>query len=97
MMRCNDGNGDVVVVEVAVDKSATVSDEAVDIAVDEVTVSAEPEVIWSRSRRTPPALMLRWTLANLMSIPPLSGGMAPGRPRPWKTCHDKAFVYQIKG
>jgi hypothetical protein len=70
MMHRNDGDGDVVVIDVAADKSATVGDEAVDVAVDDITVAAEPEAIGSRSRRMPPALMLRWTLSNVMYIPP---------------------------
>jgi hypothetical protein len=62
--------GDAVVLEVAANKSAMVDDEAVDVAVDKATDDAGPEVIGSGSRRTPPALMLRWTLPNIMSIPP---------------------------
>ena len=61
---------DAVVVKVAVDKSAAVGDEANDVAVDEVTTVVRPEVIGSGSRRTPPVLMLRWTLPNAMSTPP---------------------------
>jgi hypothetical protein len=57
-------------VEVASGKSATVGDVAKDVAVDEVTTAVRPEVIGSGSRRTPPAMMLRWTLPNAMSIPP---------------------------
>jgi hypothetical protein len=60
--------GDAVVVEVAADKSATVGDEAMDVAVDEVTTIAEPGVIGSRSRRTPPTLTWKWTLPNIFSI-----------------------------
>jgi hypothetical protein len=58
-----------VVVEVAADKSAAIGDEAVDVAVDEVATAATPEVIGSGKRKTPPALMFRWTLPNVMSIP----------------------------
>jgi hypothetical protein len=61
---------DAVVGEVAADKLATVGDEAVDVVVDEVTTAAGTEVIGSGSCRTPPALMLRWTFPNVMSIPP---------------------------
>jgi hypothetical protein len=61
---------DAVVVEVAADKSAAVGDEVVDVAVDELAITARPEVIGSGSRETPPALILRWTLPNGRSIPP---------------------------
>jgi hypothetical protein len=61
---------DAVDVEVASGKSATVGDVAKDVAVDEVTTAVRPEVIGSGSRRTPPTLLLRWTLPNAMSIPP---------------------------
>jgi hypothetical protein len=60
---------DAMDVEVAADKSATVGDEVVDVTVDEVATAAGPEVTGSGSRKTPPVLMLRWTLTNVMSIP----------------------------
>jgi hypothetical protein len=65
------GTADAVVDAVAADSSAAVADEAEDVAVNEVAIAAGPEVIGLESRRTPPALMLRWTLPNAMSIPPL--------------------------
>jgi hypothetical protein len=78
MRRDGDADGDIgadiidiadaVVVEVAANKSTAVGDEVVDVAVDEVATAVRPEVIGSGSRRTPPALMLRWTLPNVMSI-----------------------------
>jgi hypothetical protein len=46
-----------------------VGDEAIDIAVDEVAAVAVPEMIGSGSRRTPPELMRKWTLPNVMFIP----------------------------
>jgi hypothetical protein len=64
------GTVDAVVDEVAVDSSATVGDEVEDVAVDEVVTATGPEGVRSRSRRTPPALMLKWTIPNAMSIPP---------------------------
>jgi hypothetical protein len=64
------GTAHAVVDEVAADSSAAVADEEEDVAVDEVAIAAGPEVIGLGSRRTPPALMLRWTLPNAMSIPP---------------------------
>jgi hypothetical protein len=75
MVRRDDDGADVsdvadeVVVDVAADKIAAVGDEAEDVAVDEVGTVLRPEVIEFGSRRTPPALMLRWTLPNVMSIP----------------------------
>jgi hypothetical protein len=54
----------------ATDRSATVGDEAVHVAVDEVAAATTPEVIASESRRTPPELARKCTLPNVMSIPP---------------------------
>jgi hypothetical protein len=61
---------DVVVGEVAADKSAMFGDEAVDVDADKAAVVAVPKVVGPGSRRTPPALMSRWMLPNVMSIPP---------------------------
>jgi hypothetical protein len=56
--------------EFAADRSAMVGDEATDVAVDEVATAAGPEKIRSEGRRTPPVLMLRWTLPIARSILP---------------------------
>jgi hypothetical protein len=63
------GFADPVVDEVVANSSAAVGDDAKGVSVDEVTTTTGPEVIGSGSRRTPPALMLMWTLQNAMSIP----------------------------
>jgi hypothetical protein len=75
--------GGAVVVEVATDKSSMIGDEAVDVAVDEVATAAGPEVIASGSSRTPSALMLRWTLLNVMSIPPCRPEKAERDAKAW--------------
>jgi hypothetical protein len=83
------GIADAMVDEVAADRSAAVGDEAADVAVDEVATTAGPEVIGSGSRRTPPSLMLRWTLRNTISILPR---------RPEKVEHDeKAWGGKLEG
>ena len=53
----------------AADRSASIGDEAVDVAVNEVVVFSAPGAIGPGSRRTPPESMRKWTLPNVMSIP----------------------------
>jgi hypothetical protein len=59
-----------VVDEVAAEGSATVGDEAADVAADGAAAAGGAEGIGSGRRRIPPALMLRWTLpiARLFGI-----------------------------
>jgi hypothetical protein len=59
-----------VVDEVAADRSATVGDEAADVAVHDVAAAVGPKRIWPGSRRTPPALMVRRKLSIARSIRP---------------------------
>ena len=69
--RDDDDDGDVGVdTDGATDRSTVVGDEAVDVAVDEVAVFAVPEAIGSGSRGMPPESTRKWTLPNVMSIPP---------------------------
>jgi hypothetical protein len=56
--------------EVAVDSLVAIGDEVADVAADGAAAAAGPERIGSGRRRTPPALMLRWTLPIARSIPP---------------------------
>jgi hypothetical protein len=69
MVRCDDDDVGVDTDDVA-DKSIAIGDEAVDVAVNEVVVLAAPGAIGSGSRRTPPESTRKWTLPNVMSIPP---------------------------
>ena len=67
----DDDDGDVGVdTDDATDSSAVVDDEAADVAANGVAATAGPKSIGSGRRRTPPALMLRWTLPIARSIPP---------------------------
>jgi hypothetical protein len=56
--------------EVEAERSAAVGDEAAEVATDRAAATTGPERIGSGRRRTPPALMLRWTLPIARSIPP---------------------------
>jgi hypothetical protein len=67
----DDDDGDAGVdTDDAADRSAAVGDEAVDVAVNEVAIVTMPKLIMSGSRRTPPESTRKWTLPNVMSIPP---------------------------
>jgi hypothetical protein len=72
MVRRDDDDDEAIGVEDdgAADRSAAIGDEAVDVAVDEVVVLAAPGAIGPGSRRTPPESTWKWTLPNVMSIPP---------------------------
>jgi hypothetical protein len=69
--RDDDDHGDAGVdTDGAADRSTAVGDEAVDLVVYEFMVFAVPEAIGPGSRRTPLESMRKWTLPNVISIPP---------------------------
>ena len=71
-MRRDDGDDDDAGLDTddAANKSTAIGDEAVEVAVDEVMVFAAPGAIRPGNRRTPPESTRKWTLPNVMSIPP---------------------------
>ena len=72
VVRCDDDDEEDAGVDTngAADRSTAVDDEEVDVAVDDVVVVAAPGAIGPGSRRTPPESTRKWTLPNVMSIPP---------------------------
>jgi hypothetical protein len=68
--RDDDDDGDAGVdTDDATDRSTTIGDEVVDVAVDKVEVFVAPGAIGPGNPRMPPDSTQKWTLPNVMSIP----------------------------